>query len=51
VKHNRFSARSGRTGNWQSFYFSAAKKYDALIGAVARVLEDEGIELVDSTLF
>jgi hypothetical protein len=28
-----------------------AKNTDALIGAVARVLEDEGIELVDSTAF
>src|SRR5260370_17394230 len=27
------------------------KNTDALIGAVARVLEDEGIRLVDSTLF
>ena len=29
----------------------AAKNTDSLIGAVARVLEDEGIQLMDSTLF
>src|SRR5258707_11317983 len=51
VKHNKiFSARP----DWKmvKVLFALPKKNtDSLIGAVAKVLEDEGIRLVDSTVF
>src|SRR5690348_4572297 len=52
VKHN--SIFSSIRPDWKlaKLLFSLPRKNtDALIGAVARVLEDEGIRLVDSTLF
>src|ERR1700720_3355193 len=52
VKHKKIF--SAIRPDWQlaKLLFSLpAKNTDALIGAVARVLEDEGIELVDSTKF
>ena len=52
VKHNKIF--SGIRPDWKlaKLLFSLPRKNtDALIGAVARVLEDEGIRLVDSTLF
>jgi UDP-2,3-diacylglucosamine hydrolase len=52
VKHNKIF--SGIRPDWKlaKLLFSLPRKNtDSLIGAVARVLEDEGIKLVDSTLF
>jgi DUF1009 family protein len=52
VKHNKLF--SGIQPDWRmaKLLFSLAKKStDSLIGAVAGVLESEGIELVDSTAF
>src|SRR5258706_4652576 len=52
VKHSKIS--SGIRADWKlaKLLFSLPRKNtDALIGAVARVLEDEGIHLVHSTLF
>jgi UDP-2,3-diacylglucosamine hydrolase len=52
VKHNKIF--SGIKPDWQlaKLLFSLpAKNTDSLIGAVAKVLEEEGIELVDSTNF
>src|SRR5437879_10356349 len=52
VQHNQL--RSAIRPDWKlaKLLFSLPRKNtDALIGAVARVLEDEGIRLVDSTRF
>jgi len=52
VKHNKIF--SAIRPDWKLAKLLLAlprKNTDALIGAVARVLEDEGIRLVDSTLF
>jgi DUF1009 family protein len=52
VKHNKIF--SSIRPDWKLaklLLMLPAKNTDALIGAVARVLEDEGIELVDSTAF
>jgi UDP-2,3-diacylglucosamine hydrolase len=52
VKHNKIF--SGIKPDWKlaKLLFSLpAKNTDSLIGAVAKVLEEEGIELVDSTNF
>src|SRR6516162_10067926 len=52
VKHNKIF--SAIRPDWKLAKLLLAlprKNTDALIGAVARVLEDEGIQLVDSTLF
>src|SRR6202158_4461798 len=52
VKHNKiFSAIRPASKLAKLLYSLPRKNTDALIGAVARVLGDEGIELVDSTLF
>jgi len=52
VKHNKIFSAIRRTGNWPKLLLALPRKNtDALIGAVAHVLEDEGIRLVDSTLF
>src|SRR5260370_1522953 len=52
VKHNKIFSASRPDWNLAKLLFSLPRKNtDALIGAVARVLEDEGIRLVDSTLF
>ena len=52
VKHNKiFSAIRPDWRLAKLLLSLPAKNTDALIGAVARVLEDEGIELVDSTKF
>ena len=52
VKHNKiFSAIRPDWRLAKLLLSLPAKNTDSLIGAVARVLEDEGIELVDSTKF
>src|SRR3989440_11527904 len=52
VKHNKIFSSIRPDWNLAKLLFSLPRKNtDALIGAVARVLEDEGIRLVDSTLF
>ena len=52
VKHNKIFSAIRPDWRLAKILFSLpAKNTDALIGAVARVLEDEGIELVDSTKF
>src|SRR5258706_1234116 len=52
VKHNKIFSSIRPDWKLAKLLFSLPKKNtDALIGAVARVLEDEGIRLVDSTIF
>lgn len=52
VKHNKiFSAIRPDWRLAKLLFALPAKNTDSLIGAVARVLQDEGIELVDSTKF
>jgi UDP-2,3-diacylglucosamine hydrolase len=52
VKHNKIFSSIRPDWRLAKLLFSLpAKNTDSLIGAVARVLEDEGIELVDSTNF
>jgi UDP-2,3-diacylglucosamine hydrolase len=52
VKHNKIFSSIRPDWRLAKLLFSLpAKNTDSLIGAVARVLEDEGIELVDSTRF
>ena len=52
VKHNKIFSSIRPDRKLAKLLFSLPRKNtDALIGAVARVLEDEGIHLVDSTLF
>jgi len=52
VKHNKIFSAIRPDLKLAKLLFSLSRKNtDALIGAVARVLEDEGIRLVDSTLF
>jgi DUF1009 family protein len=52
VKHNKIFSSIRPDWKLAKLLFSLPKKNtDSLIGAVARVLEDEGIQLVDSTLF
>src|SRR5260370_492974 len=52
VKHNKIFSAIRPDLKLAKLLFSLPRKNtDALIGAVARVLEDEGIRLVDSTLF
>src|SRR5260370_2381278 len=52
VKHNKIFSSIRRDWKLAKLLFSLPRKNtDTLIGAVARVLEDEGIRLVDSTLF
>jgi len=52
VKHNKIFSAIRPDWRLAKLLFSLpAKNTDALISAVARVLEDEGIELVDSTKF
>jgi DUF1009 family protein len=52
VKHNKIFSAIRPDWKLAKLLFSLPKKNtDALIGAVARVLEDEGIRLVDSTVF
>jgi DUF1009 family protein len=52
VKHNKIFSSIRPDWKLAKLLFSLPRKNtDALIGAVARVLADEGIELVDSTLF
>src|ERR1700727_2310120 len=52
VKHNKIFSSIRPGWKLAKLLFSLPRKNtDALIGAVARVLGDEGIELVDSTLF
>jgi hypothetical protein len=52
VKHSKIFSSIRPDWKLAKLLFSLPRKNtDALIGAVARVLEDEGIELVDSTLF
>ncbi len=52
VKHNKIFSSIRPDLKLARLLFSLPRKNtDALIGAVARVLEDEGIRLVDSTLF
>jgi DUF1009 family protein len=52
VKHNKIFSAIRPDWRLAKLLFSLpAKNTDSLIGAVARVLEDEGIELVDSTKF
>src|ERR1700726_567105 len=52
VKHNKIFSSIRPDWKLAKLLFSLSRKNtDALIGAVARVLEDEGIRLVDSTLF
>jgi hypothetical protein len=52
VKHNKIFSAIRPDWKLAKLFFSLPRKNtDALIGAVARVLEDEGIRLVDSTLF
>jgi hypothetical protein len=52
VKHNKIFSAIRPDWRLAKLLFSLPKKNtDSLIGAVARVLEDEGIELVDSTKF
>src|ERR1700676_3912114 len=52
VRHNKIFSAIRPDWKLAKLLFSLPRKNtDALIGAVARVLEDEGIQLVDSTLF
>jgi UDP-2,3-diacylglucosamine hydrolase len=52
VKHNKIFSSIRPDLKLGKLLFSLPRKNtDSLIGAVARVLEDEGIRLVDSTLF
>lgn len=52
VKHNKIFSSIRPDWKLAKLLFSLPRKNtDALIGAVAHVLEDEGIRLVDSTLF
>jgi DUF1009 family protein len=52
VKHNKIFSTIRPDWKLAKLLFSLGNKNtDALIGAVARVLEDEGIRLVDSTIF
>src|SRR6201987_3575959 len=52
VRHNKIFSSIRPDWKLAKLLFSLPRKNtDALIGAVARVLEDEGIRLVDSTLF
>ncbi len=52
VKHNKIFSAIRPDWRLAKLLISLPRKNtDALIGAVARVLEDEGIRLVDSTLF
>lgn len=52
VKHNKIFSAIRPDWKLAKLLFSLPKKNtDSLIGAVARVLEDEGIQLVDSTHF
>jgi DUF1009 family protein len=52
VKHNKIFSSIRPDWRLAKLLFSLPlKNTDSLIGAVARVLEDEGIELVDSTKF
>ena len=52
VKHNKIFSAIRPDWRLARLLFSLpSKNTDSLIGAVARVLEDEGIELVDSTKF
>src|SRR6201988_1924359 len=52
VKHNKIFSSIRPDWKLAKLLVSLPRKNtDALIGAVARVLEDEGIRLVDSTLF
>src|ERR1700694_1220801 len=52
VKHNKIFSAIRPDWKLAKLLFSLKRKNtDALIGAIARVLEEEGIQLVDSTLF
>src|SRR5258707_9883308 len=52
VKHNKIFSAIRPDWKLAKLLFALPKKNtDSLIGAVAKVLEDEGIRLVDSTLF
>ncbi len=52
VKHNKIFSAIRPDWKLAKLLFSLPRKNtDALIGAIARVLEDEGIRLVDSTMF
>jgi DUF1009 family protein len=52
VKHNKIFSAIRPDWKLAKLLFSLPRKStDALIGGVARVLQDEGIHLVDSTLF
>src|SRR5215469_523247 len=52
VKHNKIFSAIRPDWKLTKLLFSLPRKNtDSLIGAVAKVLEDEGIRLVDSTLF
>jgi UDP-2,3-diacylglucosamine hydrolase len=52
VKHNKIFSAIRPDRKLAKLLFSLPRKNtDALIGGVARVLQDEGIQLVDSTLF
>ncbi len=52
VKHNKIFSSIRPDWKLAKLLFALPRKNtDSLIGAVARVLEDEGIHLVDSTLF
>ena len=52
VKHNKIFSSIRPDWKLAKLLFALPRKNtDALIGAVAKVLEDEGIHLVDSTLF
>jgi UDP-2,3-diacylglucosamine hydrolase len=52
VKHNKIFSAIRPDWKLAKLLFSLPRKStDALIGGVARVLQDEGIQLVDSTLF
>jgi UDP-2,3-diacylglucosamine hydrolase len=52
VKHNKIFSAIRPDWKLAKLLFSLPRKNtDSLIGAVAKVLEEEGIELVDSTLF
>ena len=52
VKHNKIFSSIRPDWKLAKLLFSLPRKNtDALIGAVARVLESEGIQLVDSTMF
>ena len=52
VKHNKIFSSIRPDWKLAKLLFNLPRKNtDALIGAVARILEDEGIRLVDSTMF